>query len=232
MSDLKWLHADDNEQCEWAIDYLFKKRMLEDAVQRRLSDIPFSTITPYEKIEVAISKITDDEKRITFIETMYGAWRKNKTDAKSRKKKEVKSRNYKLTTQSISALKKLSKIHRCLPSQTIELLIKRGFEYEKAARKAELYTEKNLKKRRPREVAKLNEKLKVAEEALKKHKQETDDKIKKLTQMMDKQLKMQCDYYVLLDGYGVLSEPLSDDLKQQSIKKFTELKKSTGIMPD
>jgi len=230
MSDLEWLHADNNEQCEWAIKYLFKKQMLENALQRRQANRAFAPITSYEKIELAISHITDAKKQEEFIKTMYGAWRKQKTDAKKKREKKTLQRSYTLSRDAINKLNNLTKTHRFKPHQTIEFLIDREFEYKTDARRADIYTKQNQKKRRPKEITELNKKLKVAEQTLEKHKKESDDKIEKLTEIMDMQLKTKCEYYVLLDGYGLLDDPLSEDQKQESIKKFTELKENTSII--
>jgi len=118
----EWIDENNQAQSFWALNYLLK-------LGEGVSNDQYKS--PYENLKLSTQSLTVNEYTKETVKKMRGAWSQKKLrDSRVN----TKSYNFVLSTKAKNQLTSLNKIHKTTSSATIELLIERGFEYEKEAK--------------------------------------------------------------------------------------------------
>lgn len=216
MSENDWIFENDSSQCEWALNYLQKKKDLSTLVHLAIN----TDKTPYNIVITALSRIPESLEKKELIRLMKRAWSRRKNAIKHDNKKEC---TYNIDFLAIKKLHKLANNEGMPLNKTLELLINRGFDFEEEAKRdaknerekeKELRNQKaNTKKRAP-ETTELN--------AVKRELVEAQGSFEELHKKYKAQLQTLCEYMVKLQDADIFDKPMTEDQKKRRDQKTQE----------
>jgi len=218
MSKTDWLHKRNADQCEWALSYLQKIESLPDWLYDEIN----STKTPCEIISTVLSHTSHSAETKEIIRLLKRAW-SGKISVIKAKAENRSQRNYMLHMSAVDELEWLAKDKKMPLNKTIELLINRGFDFEKEAKrdakkerekqKAERSKKANTDKRTEGEI-----KLRAVERKL----EEAERSYEELDKKFNEQLKTRYEYIIKLKDLHEFNTPLTDKQKERRDQKLQE----------